>query len=281
MINEYISPTAFLTHHQTYLEKQEATNNLMLGVLLSLAKEEQTPPDVLLLALDDEKYPPLLCLQTPPYGIMIYMEGRVDEMVEQLVYYLKEKGHELPTVIGPKLLSYAFAKAWSAANGIRFEVDMNLRVFRLNSVKFPSSTSGTFRIAKEADISLVTKWIEAFDKEAVGELKEGVAEKMAISKVRNGEIYLWEDKKVQSMAATSRPTVHGITINFVYTPKEARGNGYASNCVAALSQLMLEKEYQFCCLFTDLANPTSNKIYQNIGYQPICDFTKYRFVKEK
>lgn len=79
------------------------------------------------------------------------------------------------------------------------------------------------------------------------------------------------------MAAVARPTLHGITVNLVYTPPEQRGRGFASNCVAALSQRMLDGGYQFCTLFTNLANPTSNDIYQQIGYRSIADFNEYRF----
>lgn len=50
---------------------------------------------------------------------------------------------------------------------------------------------------------------------------------------------------------------------------------YASACVAALSQLILDEGKEFCTLFTDLANPTSNHIYQQIGYRPVCDFAEF------
>ena len=62
----------------------------------------------------------------------------------------------------------------------------------------------------------------------------------------------------------------------MYTPPEKRGSGYASACVAALSQQLLDEGFSFTSLFTDLANPTSNQIYMNIGYQPLADFEKYR-----
>jgi hypothetical protein len=80
------------------------------------------------------------------------------------------------------------------------------------------------------------------------------------------------------MAASARPTKNAIAVNTVYTPPENRGNGYASGCVAQLSQRLLDSGYKSCVLFTDLANPTSNKIYQNIGYKPVADFTAYEFI---
>ena len=80
-----------------------------------------------------------------------------------------------------------------------------------------------------------------------------------------------------SMAARARPMTHGVVVNAVYTPPEMRGRGYASACVGHLSQHLLDSGYQFCCLFTDLSNPTSNNIYQRLGYHPVCDYDEYVF----
>ena len=90
------------------------------------------------------------------------------------------------------------------------------------------------------------------------------------------DIYLWEDDEVVSMAGYNGPTPHGIRVSAVYTPPEHRGRGYARACTAALSQILLDS-YQFCFLFTDRANATSNYIYQQIGYKPVCDVDEYRF----
>jgi hypothetical protein len=63
----------------------------------------------------------------------------------------------------------------------------------------------------------------------------------------------------------------------VYTPPEVRARGYASACVAALTKLLLEGGRRFCFLYTDLSNPTSNSIYQRVGYRPISDVDQYVF----
>ena len=103
------------------------------------------------------------------------------------------------------------------------------------------------------------------------------AHQAAKQKLLAQELYLWIDKEPVSMAGKSRPTPNGITINLGYTPPELRGRGYASSCVASLSQLQLDSGKQFCTLFTDLSNPTSNSIYQKMGYKPICDYNQYLF----
>jgi predicted GNAT family acetyltransferase len=91
-------------------------------------------------------------------------------------------------------------------------------------------------------------------------------------------MYLWEvEGERVALAAYVGPTPNGIRINTVYTPPERRRRGYASSLVADLSQLQLDRGRRFCFLFTDLSNPTSNKIYQNIGYRPVCDVEEITF----
>ena len=90
---------------------------------------------------------------------------------------------------------------------------------------------------------------------------------------------IWEvDNTPVSMAGYAGPTPNGIRIGAVYTPPELRNNGYASAVTAGLSQYLLDSGKDFCFLFTDLLNPTSNKIYQQIGYQPVCDVDRYLFI---
>ncbi len=79
------------------------------------------------------------------------------------------------------------------------------------------------------------------------------------------------------MAQHNRRTTTGATISGVYTPPDRRGHGYASAVVAGVSQHLLDSGFAFCTLFTDLANPTSNHIYQALGYQPVGDFDQLRF----
>jgi predicted GNAT family acetyltransferase len=90
--------------------------------------------------------------------------------------------------------------------------------------------------------------------------------------------YVWEDAgDVVALVGAGGETPHGIRIGPVYTPPELRGRGYASSLTAAASQDQLDRGRQFVFLFTDLANPTSNKIYQAIGYEAVCDVDQYRF----
>jgi hypothetical protein len=90
--------------------------------------------------------------------------------------------------------------------------------------------------------------------------------------------YLWDDEGAVSVAASGGPTPNGIRIGPVYTPPELRRRGYASAVTAATSQAELDRGRRFIFLFTDLSNPTSNKIYQQIGYEPVIDVDQLTFV---
>jgi predicted GNAT family acetyltransferase len=74
------------------------------------------------------------------------------------------------------------------------------------------------------------------------------------------------------------PTPTGVRIGPVYTPPEHRGRGYGSALTAHVSSEQLSGGRSFCFLYTDLANPTSNKIYVGIGYRRVCDSVQYAFV---
>jgi predicted GNAT family acetyltransferase len=124
------------------------------------------------------------------------------------------------------------------------------------------------------------EWFAALVKEAQGEAAsaQGAGRRIDafLDVVTNG-VHLWEDGNPVSMAGHTGPTPNGIQINLVYTPPEHRRCGYASACVAALSQLQLDQGRKFCFLVAHLANPTSNHTYQTISYEAVGHQDEYRF----
>lgn len=122
------------------------------------------------------------------------------------------------------------------------------------------------------------KVIQYLQGEAVGEEIQGKELEKAQAMIEGDRLYLWEDGKIVSMAASTRATQNGVSINAVFTPKPYRKKGYASSCVAHLCQTLLDSGYAFCSLFTDASNPTSNKIYQNIGFREVAKFQSIEFL---
>jgi predicted GNAT family acetyltransferase len=135
------------------------------------------------------------------------------------------------------------------------------------------------RPATPVDRPLLVAWIAAFGREALGDedasrVASSVDDWLA---GRGRTIWLWDDGGPVSLTGVGGATPHGIRIGPVYTPPERRGQGYASALVAAASQAQLDAGRRFCFLYTDLANPTSNKIYQAIGYRPVTDALRIDF----
>jgi predicted GNAT family acetyltransferase len=270
----------FLQHTQAALEEDEVTNNLMLGVAMRLQRSPElikTPP--YLATVSDGTGLVLAALMTPPYPLTLYARRvGAGEAYELVARDCIARDQPVQRVSGRVPLARDFAAVWSRLTGAMGKRSMQMRIYALRHVVPAPSTPGYFRPATPADLPLVVQWARAFVKEAVPHDDPSAAEESARRRVHDGDIFLWEDGgRPVSMAARSRPMNKGIIVSLVYTPLDLRGRGYATACVAALSQQLLDEGWQFCALFTDLSNSTSNSIYQKIGYRPVCDFDEYRF----
>ena len=151
-----------------------------------------------------------------------------------------------------------------------------MRLHELTKVSFPAVLPpGALRKATEADLPLAREWVDAFVRD-VG-LAVAVPD-MAQRLVARGLLFFWIDAGREcAMVSSSRETPSGCAINMVYTPPQFRRSGYATAAVATLSDALLQSGRRFCCLYTDIANPTSNSIYAKIGYRPIRDDVEIDF----
>src|SRR5690606_6674272 len=103
-----------------------------------------------------------------------------------------------------------------------------------------------------------------------------IADRWVAGEGRTG--YVWEDGgTVVSFLGAGSETQTGVRIGPVYTPPEHRAHGSATRVTAAATQDQLDRGCRFVCLFTDLANPTSNRLYASIGYEPVCDVDQWAF----
>jgi predicted GNAT family acetyltransferase len=136
----------------------------------------------------------------------------------------------------------------------------------------PAGVPGELRAAATADRDQLIAWTAAFGAEAVPDQRPWDAAPMIDVRLRRpGALWIWYDGgRAVSMLWISPPVGGVVRLSGVYTPPELRGRGYASACVAAVSGRVLAGGHA-CVLYTDLANPTSNKIYQAIGYRPVMD----------
>lgn len=278
---QYASADAFLQLAQSALLQNEVANHLMLGVSLGLRNypERIKAAPFLFTIENDLRQIELAAVMTPPHNLILQCFTPDNQAaLELLADHLLSNEWSIPGVIGALPGCAQFADLWERRTGCRARVNMQERAFELREVIAPQKTPGRLRPAELVDLPLLVDWTRAFMFDAVHEeMSMEQAKEFVAMKIGARHLFVWDIQAPVSMAAATRPTLHGVAINLVYTPPHLRGRGYASNCVAALSQHMLDQGYQFCALFTDLANPTSNDIYQQIGYHPIADFNEYHF----
>ncbi|PSP08246.1 MAG: hypothetical protein BRC56_02265 [Cyanobacteria bacterium SW_9_47_5] len=144
-------------------------------------------------------------------------------------------------------------------------------------MQFFPQVSGHLQLATHAEQQRLESWCQELIAEALDERKKGDAKSLIERFLYQQRLYTWQDRVPVSIVHVARFTPNGVGISGVYTPPPYRSKGYASACVAALSQSLLNLGYKSCFLITDLSNPTSNQIYQKIGYQPVGDACDYWF----
>lgn len=266
----------FVAAVKDHLEANEADYSLLLGFLARLAKEP--PAEMPFLARYHEGDETLGVAYRTSLNLIV--SGGMGQAGDLLMQALRDRGLDVPGIVGPLADVDALAEAWTRASGAVPGKVVEQMLYELRAINWPTGIPGRMRAMTDADVELVTDWTLGFYRDALPHepMPRDEARKLSAGRPALGMTYLWEvDGVPVAMAALSRPTRRGITVNAVYTPPEHRRHGYASALVAALSAEGLSRGKEFCVLYTDLANPTSNAIYQKIGYRPVSRSKNVRF----
>jgi GNAT superfamily N-acetyltransferase len=167
----------------------------------------------------------------------------------------------------------AVTAAWRDAAGGSTSTVQRTRLYRLGLLLPPDPPPpGRSRLAATEDTGLLIDWHEAFADEA-GTHGGQHAERQVADLLDRRAAILWEDEAVPVSMATLSRTVAGVTrVGQVYTPPLRRRSGYGAAVTTAATQAALGAGSAEVVLFTDLANPTSNAIYQRLGYEPLMDW---------
>lgn len=276
-LTSYTDPKAFVQHTQAYLERNEAATALIMGNVLRLTRQPAENPTYLAV-VESAAGIALVAMLMPPHRLVLWGEQPAGETALALLSAdLLAHSWSVSGGLGPPQIVEPWLADWQLRTGQPWRLTRNERIYQLSAVSPPPTPPGHLRVAGPADLALVVGWTDAFHAEALGESNRVQAETIANARIANGSLYLWDDGQPVTMAGHGRETPRSSTISLVYTPPDRRRRGYAMACVAALSQHMLDQGKAFCTLFTDLANSTSNSIYQQIGYHPVCDFNAYDF----
>lgn len=215
--------------------------------------------------------------RTPPYRLNV-TPLNPDE-AESLAAHLVGLGHPVPGVIAARETTEAFAAAWRRHTGGRGGVSQRQRLYRLGNLTVPQPVpAGRARVAGKEDREQLARWYVEFV-EAAGHAAARDPGAWADSRISYGGITFWEseDGTPLSMAGVTPMVAGQVRVAPVYTPAHLRGRGYAGAVTAHVSRAALASGVREVLLFTDLANPTSNGLYQRIGYRAVVDFAAYDF----
>ena len=209
-------------------------------------------------------------LQTPPHPVLVATlpPGSAGSLIDLLV-----AEHALPGAVNLAGQDEAsFLAAWSTASGGGATTALRTRLFRLGTLVPPEpAPPGTPRVADQADRDLLIDWHAAFGAETHGPVHED-AEGTVTDRLSHDGLMLWEvDGEPVAMAGLTRAVAAVIRVSAVYTPPGQRRRGYGGAVTTAISQAALDAGAASVVLFTDLANPTSNALYQRLGYRPVGD----------
>jgi predicted GNAT family acetyltransferase len=280
-VHRYDKADEFLDHAGEFLAAREAEHNLILGLSARLRREPRMYGEPPYLAIvDDGGRIVAAALRTPPHNLVL---SEIDDpaAIEPLARDVSSAFTSVPGVVGPTARVEVFVRAWEAATGAQGHRAIAERIFRAESVRPPEAVPGRMRVYAEADRELAIRWVSEFVAEALpesqpeAESSEDFVDRRWVDP--DGGLVFWDDGQPVCVAGFGGPTPNGIRIGPVYTPPGLRGRGYGSALTAALTQELLDGGRRFCFLFTDLGNPTSNKIYQRIGYRPVTDVDQWAF----
>lgn len=267
----YTDPLAYAGQVEDLLYEREDEYSLFLGILQQI-KEARYDDYFLAIAFDNGEVA-AACLMTPPHPLQLIAFKDIPEIESEVARRLMDAGIVVESIVGDRNVATRFAEAWTGMAGGSVRVLMDQGLYRADAVNRKLEKSpGSWRIANKKDAPLLAHWMLLFEQEtgiAVSTPAEAAHKIEAF--IDGKEVYVWEvSGEVVSCMKKSRPSKHGITVSFVFTPQKHRRKGYARTLVAEVTEELLQ-EYDFAMLYTDLKNPTSNKIYMEIGYDQIAN----------
>jgi GNAT superfamily N-acetyltransferase len=254
-------------------------SNVVATVLSGTVQGQfRAKPPVLAIGLDDDGRPGAAAMRTAPWPMLCTELRPVD--ADALLDLWLERDPELLGINALVDTARAIGDAWAQRTGGSHHCRTAMAMHSLTDVVDPPQPGpGRLVAATAAERDLAVAWWGEFVAET-HVIDAGSESRAATVDFRIGEglLFLWQDDGAPMSLVSLNPAVAGVVrIGPVYTPPEARRRGYASSSVAAVSRRALNAGAHTCMLYTDLANPTSNKIYADVGYRRVAEWEERTF----
>lgn len=280
-VTVYPDAGRFLQASGDFLRASPAEHNLILSIAEALADGRPPVPgsEPAFLATVEDAGGQVVgaAFRTPPHKLGLtrmppHAVGRLAESV-------RRRFDALPAVLGPQEPAEAFAREWADRTGATWSPGQAQRIYRLDRVaESGRPVPGHRRRGTDRDLPLVAEWCRGF----ADDLGAAFAAPPESQRrwIRDGALHVWEHGGPVSMSVGLGFTTGGARIGFVYTPPELRGRGYASALVADTSRFLLDSGQDFCMLYALVSNPSTNRIYRRIGFEPVAEVVDILFEAE-
>lgn len=278
-------PSLFLELAEDFLLKEESLNNLGLGLAARLKEKGWDDPDAgkpFFIVLKENEEVVGTALRTSPERPLAISRMN-EEVLEKLIQELEDRNSVLEGCVGPLETVDLFGKHWK----VKSKPAMAQGVYECRELIPPREIKGELvqaSIKNKADVEAAVVFGAGFIEECFPLHREPIVEarKMVEFYIQNGVLFLWKDPAGDfvSMAVRNRESKNASTIGWVFTPVESRGNGYGSMVTHGVTEQIFNSGKPIANLYTDLSNPTSNSIYQKLGYKKVADSSHIEFLNE-
>lgn len=267
--------TEFSARARAFLEQRPECNVLATVLLSVLDGRYDDVRSLFGYRVDDGGAVTAAALRAPPFALL--SSRLVPAVAEELLDAWLAEDPELPGANADPPTAGQLAEGWCARTGGTTRRTRSMAMHALEQVVDPPRPPpGRLRFGERSERELLIEWWQAFAEEA-GSVGGARAAANVDARLNHDEVFVWDDGGPVSVVAVS-PSVAGVVrIGPVYTPPQWRRRGYAGMAVAEVSRLALARGARACMLFTDLTNPTSNKIYAAVGYRRFGDWEEHAF----
>jgi GNAT superfamily N-acetyltransferase len=254
-----------------FLEADPCARNVLLTVIESVrtsAAAFSAPPSFWW--VDDSGTVVGAASWTPPYPILVSTvpQDAAAELAAAMIERASAIGVSPPGINGPEAAAGSVAAAWTQATDDTIERERLILLNELGHLVDVPTPPGGRRKALIDDVPMLGGWLHAFGAEIdviVGSDPRMTAERT----VRAGGFDLWIDGGTPVCVVGHRIAAQVLRVGPVYTPPEHRNRGYGRRLTYEVTATALARpDVTRAMLFTDAANPVSNSIYRQAGYEP-------------
>ena len=277
------SPDAFLQRCGSALLANESEHNLTWGAIARALDEHPDEVITRFFVLEDQR-------PDVPYAVVdlercsLIMDTMSVAQAQSLAEFLHQQGISLRSLKGAPEAGIAFAETWSKLSGHPYRLQLRQALMKLTRVVVPDLAGGVMILATEDHRSLLENFLTGFAQDCFPQ--ESFSHEQICAQadrlIVNDQGYLWRNAADDwvAMAGVVRTTPQTSCLSFVYTVPKHRRQGHAARLVSTLSQAQLHEGKKACSLHTDLANPTSNAVYERVGYERIGTFVTLRLATQ-